>query len=192
MYVDCNNPTKHLQISRIGILSFILITSLFDASSQTTTIVDTSDRNSAVIIAGKEYKRSGYHNLWWGNHYRKEWSTRVRVKSIMLDTAFGGLTPIKKGGGRQTRTLRLQNKNGQQYVLHSINKTYTKALPALFAGTFVESVANDQVSIAHPYSAVTVPMLAEAAKVYHTNPEIVFEVEEIFVILVQVLLPVIL
>ena len=174
MYVDCNNPTKHLQISRIGILSFILIASLFDASSQTTTIVDTSNRNSAVIIAGKEYKRSGYHNLWWGNHYRKEWSTPVRVKSIMLDTAFGGLTPIKKGGGRQTRTLRLQNKNGQQYVLRSINKTYTKALPALFAGTFVESVANDQVSIAHPYSAVTVPMLAEAAKVYHTNPQIVF------------------
>jgi hypothetical protein len=47
-------------------------------------------------------------------------------------------------------------------------------LPSEFQHTFVESVANDQVSIGHPYSALTVPALAEAAKVFHTNPQIVF------------------
>jgi hypothetical protein len=157
--------------------AFILAASVFSTStfSQTTTIVDTTtSKTSAVIIAGKQYKKSGFHDWLWGKHYRQEWVTPVRVKAINIDTTFGGLKPLQKGGGRQTRTLRLEDKSGKQYVLRSIDKTYTRALPKLFTGTFVESIANDQVSIAHPYSALTVPLLAEAAKVYHTNPQIVF------------------
>ena len=144
------------------------------AYAQRTTIVDTSSPTHAVVIAGKQYKRGSLHNILWGSHYRKEWSTPVKVKTIKIDTAFGGLKPVEKGGGRQTKTLRLEDKNGKQYVLRSINKTFTKALPEVFQGTFIESVANDQVSVAHPYSAITVPMLAEAAKIFHTNPQIVF------------------
>lgn len=142
--------------------------------SQKTTIVDTTNKNKATVIAGKQYQRNGLYNIFWGKHYRKEWSTPVTVKSVIIDTAFGGLKPVEMGGGRQTRTLRLADNTGKQYVLRSIDKTYTKALPEVFAGTFVESVANDQVSVAHPYSAITVPPLAQAARVYHTNPQIVF------------------
>ncbi len=35
-----------------------------------------------------------------------------------------------------------------------------------------ESIANDQVSIANPYAAVTVPLMADAAGIYHANPVI--------------------
>jgi len=87
---------------------------------------------------------------------------------------YGERKPIKKGGGRQTRTLRLEDKNGKQYVLRSIDKTFTKALPEIFRGTFVNSIANDQVSISHPYASITVPMMANAARVFHTLPQIVF------------------
>jgi hypothetical protein len=154
------------------IASFVFI---FNASSQYSTVVDTtSNRTNAVIIAGKEYKKGALHNLFWGSHYRKEWTTPVKIKSIDIDTIFGGLKPILRGGGRQTMTLRMEDKKGKQYVLRSINKTYTKALPEVFQQTFVESIANDQVSIAHPYSALIVPTLANAAKVFHTNPQIVF------------------
>jgi hypothetical protein len=143
--------------------------------SQTTTIVDTSSsKTKAIIIAGKQYDTRPFHQWLWGKHYRTEWATPVAIKVVATDTIFGGLQPIKKGGGRQTRTLRLQDKNGKQYVLRSIDKRFTKALPEIFRGTFVESVANDQVAISHPYSSVTVPMLADAAKVFHTTPQIVF------------------
>ena len=171
------NPAQlfHNITSRLVLLFFIFFSTQQNAFSQNTTIFDTtSSHKSAVIIAGEQYKRSGFHNWLWGKHYRQEWTTPVRVKSINLDTAFGGLKPILKGGGRQTKTLRLADKDGKQYVLRSIDKTYTKALPKVFQGTFVESVANDQVSIAHPYSSLTIPMLAGAAQVYHTDPQIVF------------------
>lgn len=162
-------------VFRLLATTCIFVISNYKSFSQYTTIVDTtSNKDSAVIIAGKQYNKGGIHNFFWGNHYRKEWTTPVHVKEVIIDTIFGGLTPILKGGGRQTKTLRLQDSSGKQYVLRSINKTYTKALPDVFQKSFIEGVANDQVSIAHPYSSLTVPMLAEAAKVYHTNPQIVF------------------
>jgi hypothetical protein len=87
-----------------------------------------------------------------------------------LDTAFGGLNPYQAGGGRQSKSLRLKDAQNREWVLRSIDKSYTGALPEIFHNTFVEKIANDQVSIAHPYSAPTIPIMAEAAKIYHTKP----------------------
>jgi hypothetical protein len=68
----------------------------------------------------------------------------------------------------------LVNANGKEYVLRSIDKTFGGALSPIYHNTFVENMANDQVSIGHPYSAVTIPDMAEAAKIYHTWPQIVY------------------
>ncbi|MEO5647876.1 MAG: hypothetical protein ABIQ56_05905 [Chitinophagaceae bacterium] len=153
----------------------VIITLLLQcASAQETTVVDTLFGGQKVVIAGKQYERSSLHNFLWGSHYRKEWATPVKVNSIDIAKVKGGLKPLKAGGGRQTKSLRLEDKNGKQYVLRSIDKTFGGALPEIFEGTFVERIANDQVSVAHPYSALTVPSMAEAANVYHTNPIIVF------------------
>src|SRR5215212_5232611 len=160
-------------ISKIQVFICLLFT--FPAFSQETTIVETeTDRWHKVVIPGKQYQKSSFHNWIWGKHYRKEWTTPVKVNIIHIDSAYGGLTPVEKGGGRQTRNLRLEDKNGKQYVLRSIDKTYKRALPEIFTGTFVETIANDQVSVAHPYAPFTVPTMAEAAKIYHTNPRLVF------------------
>jgi hypothetical protein len=132
------------------------------------------DSSSIVIKAGPQYKRSGFHNFFWGRHYRKEWDTRVRVPMIMLDTAAGGLAPYESGGSRQTKSLKLRDKNGREYVLRSIDKTLAGALPDNFRGTFIENIINDQVSVAHPYSAVMVAPMAEAAGIYHTWPKNVY------------------
>lgn len=173
-----SGKTKSGAVKRLPHILTLLITityTISNTSAQTTTIVDTAFNGRFVkVIAGKKYRRSGVHNFFWGKHYRDEWSTPVKIKTVYLDTLMGGLHPVEKGGGRQTKTLRLKDKSGKEFVLRSIDKTFTRALPEIFRGTFVEAVANDQVSIAHPYSAITVPMLAEAAGVYHTNPQIVF------------------
>ena len=134
----------------------------------------TADSSTIVIKAGPEYNRSAIHNFFWGKHYRKEWNTPVRMPLIMLDTAAGGLTPYEGGGSRQTKSLRLHDKNDREYVLRSIDKTFGGALPEDLRGTFIENIINDQVSVAHPYSAVMVAPMAEAARIFHTWPKNVF------------------
>ncbi|MEO6612007.1 MAG: hypothetical protein ABIT05_08775 [Chitinophagaceae bacterium] len=127
-----------------------------------------------TVVAGKQYHKSGFHQWLWGRHYRKDWATPVKVRTINLDTVNGGLTAYQLGGGRQSKTVRLRNAAGKEYVLRSIDKSFGKALPGMYSGTFVEDIVDDQVSIAEPYAAVTIPGMAEAAHIYHTNPQIVY------------------
>jgi len=136
--------------------------------------IDSLDKTYVTVIAGKQYNRSSLHQLFWGKHYRKEWAAKVSVPRFLLDTAAGGLKPYEAGGGRQSKTLRLRTANDKEYVLRSIDKTFGGALSPIYHNTFVENVANDQVSVAHPYAAVTIPDMAEAAKIYHTWPQIVY------------------
>ena len=133
-----------------------------------------NDLNYKSVTAGIQYKKSSFHQWLWGKHYRPDWSKSVKVRIINLDTVDGGLTAYEKGGGRQTKTLRLRNTQGKEYVLRSIDKSFGKALPEIYHGTFIEAIINDQVSIAQPYAAITIPMMAEAAGIYHTKPQIVF------------------
>ncbi|MET0394864.1 MAG: BamA/TamA family outer membrane protein [Chitinophagaceae bacterium] len=135
---------------------------------------DTAVPIVTMVVPGKEYGRSGYHNFFWGRHYRREWTTPVHVNNFYLDTAAGGLVPYQEGGGRQTKTLRLRARSGSEYVLRSVNKDFGKALPEHMRGTFISRIAKDQVSIGHPFAAVTIVPMIEAAGIYHTNPVIVY------------------
>lgn len=130
-------------------------------------------KGTTVVIPGREYKRSGWHNIFWGKHYRREWNTAFRVENFYLDTAAGGLTAFKEGGGRQSKSLRLKDKNGKEYVLRSVNKDFGRGLKDM-DGTFISRIAKDQVSIGHPYTAITITPMATAAGIYHTIPRIVF------------------
>ncbi len=132
------------------------------------------DSSFIKLKASDKYDRSESFQHKWGTHYRKEWSTPVKIKIANLDTLAGGLTPYESGGGRQSKSLRLRDKDGREYVLRSVDKSFGKALPPIYQGTFIESILNDQVSIGHPYASLTIPTMAEAAGVYHTNPRIYF------------------
>ncbi|MEP6927422.1 MAG: BamA/TamA family outer membrane protein [Ginsengibacter sp.] len=137
-----------------------------------------NDADSAAkfktIAAGPHYKRSGLHQLLWGRNYRKEWSTPLSLPVFLLNNIKGGLVPVAEGGGHQTTSLHLETKTGEDYTLRSIDKKLGKVLPEIFRGTFIEHIANDEVSMSHPYGAVTVPGMAQSAGIYHTNPEYVY------------------
>ena len=55
-----------------------------------------------------------------------------------------------------------------------MNKFVEKALPDNLRNTMAEDLVQDGISASHPYAALTVPKLANAAGVMHTNPEIVW------------------
>jgi hypothetical protein len=92
-------------------------------------------------------------------------------------SSFGrkrGLKNLQKGGGKQTKSLRLQDPTGQQWVLRTIQKYPEKGLPQNLRATVAKDILQDQVSAAHPFSALTVPPLAAALGIPHSNPEIVY------------------
>jgi len=150
---------------------FPLLLCVISVTAQKTIVVDSTSQYSRIVIAGQEYKSSQWHKWMWGEDYREEWSTPVKIPVLNLDSAFGGLTVVKEGGGRQTKSLRLVDASGRQYVLRTVNKTYSGALPHIVQGTFIEHLANDQIATNHPYAALSVPQMAEAGKIYHTNPK---------------------
>ncbi len=143
----------------------------------TTTVLaqgQTPTANTVTLKASGKYNKSALHNFFWGSHYRKEWNTPVKIRKVYLDTMRGGLIPYQTGGSRQTKSIRVTDKKEQEYVFRGVDKTFGKALPDIVQGTFIEKAANDQVTISHPYSALVVAPLAQAAGIYHAAPELVY------------------
>ena len=141
--------------------------------AQNDTTVDSTNKFK-VISAGPQYKRSGWHDFFWGKNYRKEWSTPVKLPVFLLNENEGGLNPVKEGGGHQTTSLHLETQGGKNYTLRSVDKRLGKVLPENFKGTFVERQVNDEVSMSYPYAAVTVSIMEQQAGIYHTNPGYVY------------------
>jgi calcineurin-like phosphoesterase family protein len=122
------------------------------------------------VLHDERHKKSGFHRFWFGDLYREEYMTPVKVPTFDVPQFRGGLKPIKRGGGYQTNSLRLLDSVGHQYVMRALQKDASRTVPYPFNKTFVRDVFADQFASAHPYSAYAVPKLAEAARVYHTNP----------------------
>lgn len=120
-----------------------------------------------------DYKIAGIIKWLMGERYREVWATPINIPVIDLEKTAGGLTPIKKGGGFQTTSLRLKGEDGDQYVLRSINKDASAVLPDFLRDTIADDIVEDQTSGMHPYGAFVVPFLADAARIYHTEPKLV-------------------
>ncbi|WP_156176178.1 hypothetical protein [Hymenobacter terrenus] len=127
----------------------------------------------AVVRAGAQYHAGPLRGWLLGRNYRAEWEQPVPVPVLDLGASHGGLTPLKRGGGLQTKSLRLRGGDGREYVLRSVGKEVDRAVPTFLQHTLAAGVVQDQISASHPYAALTVPILAEAAGVPHTRPQVV-------------------
>jgi len=131
--------------------------------------------NTIKMAANNEYDKSGkIKRFMFGDHYRKEWATPVDVEILDMETFAGGLTPIKMGGGLQTKSLRLKGADGNEYVLRSVNKDPAKAIPVELRETVAEDIVQDQISSSNPYAPMVVASLAEAAGIFHSTPKLVY------------------
>ncbi len=121
--------------------------------------------------ASNQYLTGDFKKWLLGANYREVWAEPLDFKVFDIAKEKGGLKIVQRGGGMQTKSLRLQAEDGRQYVLRSINKDPAKAIPRVLRGSIAEDVVQDQISAAHPYGAFVVPGLAEKAGIYHTNPQ---------------------
>lgn len=118
--------------------------------------------------------RYGKWRFLRGKFYREAWRQDVEAPLLWLDEVAGGLKPIQQGGGFQTNSLRLENADGVQYVLRSVNKNVEKIVPPPLRNTVVQSIIQDGIAASHPYGALVIPKLADAARIYHANPKLVY------------------
>lgn len=130
--------------------------------------------STITVPASPQYLASAGRRFFLGKHYRKDWATPVKMPVLDLGTAKGGLVPYQRGGGKQTASLKLRNEEGREYTLRSVNKDPANVLPEALRQTFARDLLQDQISAQHPYSALVAAKLADAAGVYHTNPQLVY------------------
>lgn len=109
-----------------------------------------------------------------GHNYREEWTTPVRVKVLDLGKELGGLTPEKQGGGKQTRTLRVEDSSGKEWSLRSVQKFPDAAIPPDLRQTVFRGLVEDGISASHPYASLSIPVLAKAAGVPYLNRRLVY------------------
>ena len=134
----------------------------------------------ASIYTQEEITKSKKFRFIWGERYRKYFGTEVNAPTVDLDTLFGGLKPVRKGGGHQSKSLRLKDKKGREYVMRALRKNAVQYLQAVafkdqyiegqFDDTTTENLLSDVFTGSHPYAPFTIGKLSDAIGVYHTNP----------------------
>jgi hypothetical protein len=134
-----------------------------------------SYKDSFITVAvGKHYEHGNFHNFFFGKHYRNLWAQPIQIKVFDIGSVDGKMSINKKGGGFQTMSLRLSNSTNKKYVLRTIDKDESTALPPLLRKTFVKNIFRDQTSALNPFAALIIPPLSEAAGLFHTNPKLYF------------------
>ncbi|RYE04640.1 MAG: hypothetical protein EOP51_35170, partial [Sphingobacteriales bacterium] len=99
------------KISRAVFIAGILL--IFSEATFAQQIVN----DSITIAIAPEYDRvSKLHRIFLGSHNRVLWATPVKLRVLHLSAEKGGLKILQLGGGMQTKSLRLSDPSGQEWV----------------------------------------------------------------------------
>lgn len=139
---------------------------------------------SASVYRPEETEKSKFFETVWGNHYREVYRTAVSAKTALLDTLYGGLTPVRQGGGHQTLSLRLADKQGNEYTMRSLRKSAVRYFQTVvfkdkfvleeFKNSGAERLLMDFYTAAHPFAPLAVPDLADAVGVMQERQVLFF------------------
>jgi hypothetical protein len=155
-------------MSLFRLCCFLLLIPVSDCIAQ-------QGKDSMTAVGSPLFKINSGRTFWMGSNYRKEWRTPIRVPVLNLSTEKGGLTPTKRGGGKQTKSLRVADPTGREYSLRSIQKFITgKTLPMDLQSEAVEDLVADGISASYPYAALSIPVLAEAAGIPYLKSKLVY------------------
>ncbi|QQS37550.1 MAG: BamA/TamA family outer membrane protein [Ignavibacteriales bacterium] len=126
-----------------------------------------------VVTPGAEYEAGFLHEFFFGSHWRDVWTTPLEVEVLDLDKFEGGIVPIKKGGGFQTKSLQFKTKDGFIWKFRSINKDPKKVLPEDLRNSLAGDVIQDQISSSNPFAALVVVPLLNAVGVLQAEPKLI-------------------
>ncbi len=148
-----------------------------DSSTGTATVtaVQVPFEDSVIVSASEKYgKAEGLKRFIFGDNYRAEWAAKVKLKTFDIRKEKGGMTILSLGGGKQTTSLRMRDKQGAEWTLRTIDKDPEKAIPEFLRGSVAQTIVEDMISASHPYAALTVPDLAQAINIPVPKPTYYF------------------
>lgn len=160
---------QHNSLRLFFILCLLLLSSPYELFSQQKLIL--SDSTWVTLLPA--YDNVGkIHRKIFGENYRKEYAYKTKVPIIRLSQINGGLIATQRGGGNQSKSLRLADKNGKEWVLRSVEKYPEVLLPPNLRETFARDILKDNMSAQHPFSALVAPVFAAAIGAAHSDPVI--------------------
>ncbi len=130
--------------------------------------------DSITITPAPQYATDNLHNLVFGEHWRSLWAIPVKVEILDLGKFAGGITPIKRGGGQQTKSLRFKGNDGNYWKFRSMDKDPSKVLPEALRTTLAADVMQDQISSANPMAPLIVAPILEAVGILQAKPLLVY------------------
>lgn len=129
-------------------------------------------------------KKNKFYEFLWGKHYRAYYSKRINVRNLALDTLFGGVKTDRAGGGHQTKSLRLETKNGEEYVIRALKKSGVRFLQAVafknqyviddFSGSYADKFLLDFYTTSHPYTPLVIGEMSDKLGIRHTTPQLFY------------------
>ena len=120
------------------------------------------------------FKNSGLTRTFFGANYRDVWKTPVDFPVLDLGTEAGGLTPVKRGGGLQTTSLRLLGEDGNEYGLRLLEKSGLAQVPLALRDGLVGDIVLELRAAMAPYGAIVASPLARTVGVAQPDPRIVY------------------
>lgn len=152
---------------------FIFILLLFSFTNKISAQNDAL-KDSVTIVPNPNYAASGFSSIFFGKHWRDLWTEPIKVEILDLKKFGGGLTPLKEGGGKQTKSLHLIDANGKRWKFRSIDKDPSKVLPDYLQESFAEDVLKDQISSANPFAPLIIARLLSALEITQAYPKLIF------------------
>lgn len=130
------------------------------------------DTAEVLMIQNKVLDAGPVHKLMLGDHHRDVYMEKYRFPVLDLTEFDGGVIPVKRGGGSQTNSLRLENpKTGKQFAMRALTKDVSRILPyPINKMTAAKVVMEDFFLSSHPFAPMVIPPMADAINIYHTNP----------------------
>ncbi|MFK7773419.1 MAG: hypothetical protein AB8F94_14820 [Saprospiraceae bacterium] len=130
---------------------------------------------SVLPTTNKLSKLSNFADYMLGERWRKLYLQKYDFPMLDLTTYKGGMKVIKKGGGKQTNSLRLITPDHQEYVMRSLTKDLERGVPYPFNQLpIVNFLFNESYLGSHPFAPMVIAPLADASNIYHTNPRIFY------------------
>ncbi len=164
-----DKPTKTYNLKSTFVLNDHL---LRQNKKEITILSDNSKNQKDGLYYGGNYKASNLKKIFFGKLYRDAWTTPLNIPTLNLDTIYGGLTPMKEGGGLQTVSLKFKDKHGRKYAFRSINKNPIKSIPVEFRIDLVEGITQDMTATQHPYGAMFVSELLDSTDLEHEKAKL--------------------
>lgn len=126
-----------------------------------------------MVVPGAHYRAGWLHRLLMGHTHRELWATPIRVPTLDLAGFADGLTAYEKGGGKQSRSLRLRAGDGRSFVFRALDKDPTQTWPEALRRSPARGFAEDQISSIFPAGALAISVLEDSAGLLHARPTLV-------------------